>query len=243
MRRSPLILPAVAAGLALVVAVALAFSPMPPRPAMAATPGGLTVVELFTSQGCSSCPPADANLAAVAERPNVLALSFGVTYWDDLGWKDTFAKPAFTERQKSYEYGLKHSGPFTPQIVVDGRADVVGINRAELERLMAHGGLAGGPAISANGDAITVAAGAAPHGGVDVWLVRYDPNTVQVPIKRGENGGRTLPLKHVVRQLTRLGGWNGHAVSFRAAPAPAGLKTAVLVQQSSGGPILSALKL
>src|SRR5690348_18078561 len=83
------------------------------------------VVELFTSQGCSSCPPANASLAAVASRPDVLALSFGVTYWDYLGWKDTFAKPQFTDRQVAYEAGLGHSGPFTPQIVVNGSRDTV----------------------------------------------------------------------------------------------------------------------
>jgi hypothetical protein len=238
------IFPAIAGGLALVVAGALALAPLPPHPALAAEPGKLTVVELFTSQGCSSCPPADANLAAIADRPDVLALSFGVTYWDSLGWKDTFARPAFTERQKSYEFGLKQPSPFTPQIVVDGRADVVGVNRPELERLIARERLSGGPQITMRGDSVSVGAAQPPHGGgADVWLVRYDPATVQVPIKRGENGGRTLPLKHVVRQLVKLGRWNGHAAVFHATAAAAGLKTAVLVQEPSGGPILSALKL
>src|SRR5438132_407188 len=92
----------------------------------AASAGQPTVVELFTSQGCSSCPPANANLAVLSERPGVLALSFGVTYWDQLGWKDTFAKPEFTARQVTYETPLNRDGPFTPQIVVDGHADTVG---------------------------------------------------------------------------------------------------------------------
>jgi hypothetical protein len=93
-----------------------------------------TVVELFTSQGCSSCPPANANLAALSDRPGVLALSFSVTYWDQLGWKDTFAKPEFTERQVNYEPRLDHDGPFTPQIVVDGRADTIGNRLTALDR-------------------------------------------------------------------------------------------------------------
>src|SRR5512146_2171714 len=89
------------------------------------------VVELYQSQGCSSCPPANANLIAVADRPEILALSFGVTYWDDLGWKDTFAKPQFTQRQWDYARGLKHTQVFTPQIVVNGRKDGVGADPGE----------------------------------------------------------------------------------------------------------------
>src|ERR1700692_3853922 len=94
--------------------------------AQAAAGGQPTVVELFTSQGCSSCPPANANLAALSDRPDVLALSFGVTYWDQLGWEATFPKQDFTARQIAYEAPLNHDGPFTPQIVVDGHADTIG---------------------------------------------------------------------------------------------------------------------
>src|SRR5437879_1949909 len=93
-------------------------------PALAQTP--LQVVELYTSQGCSSCPPADAAVAQLSARPEILALSFGVTYWDDLGWKDTFAQKKFTERQWDYAKGLRHANVATPQVVVNGRLDVVG---------------------------------------------------------------------------------------------------------------------
>ncbi|MBS0470623.1 MAG: DUF1223 domain-containing protein [Proteobacteria bacterium] len=199
------------------------------------------VVELFTSQGCSSCPPANANLAAVSDRPDVLALSFGVTYWDYLGWKDTFAQPQFTQRQIAYERGLGHSGPFTPQIVVNGRADTVGNVRGEVERLIA-GGRLDGPAISLAGGTVRVASSAAPLEPLDVWLVRYDPRVIQVPVARGENGGATLPHKNVVRELTRLGVWRGNEIQFAVAPAPAGLLTAVLVQKPDGGPIVAAFK-
>src|SRR6478672_10170749 len=92
----------------------------------AATAQPLSVVELFTSQGCSSCPPANANLIKVKDQPGVLALSFNVTYWDYLGWKDIFGRQEFTQRQVSYEPPLGHDGPFTPQVVVNGHADVVG---------------------------------------------------------------------------------------------------------------------
>ena len=128
--------------------VVLAFGMATAHPAQSAP---LTVVELFTSQGCSSCPPANASLAAVASRPDVLALSFGVTYWDYLGWKDTFAKPQFTDRQVAYEAGLGHGGPFTPQIVVNGARDTVGNVQADVEHLIAGARLSG-PAISVTGN-------------------------------------------------------------------------------------------
>src|SRR5271168_1897420 len=105
---------------------------------LASTPAaaGPEVVELFQSQGCSSCPPANANLATIADRPDLIALSFGVTYWDELGWKDTFAQPKFTARQWDYAHGLHHPNVFTPQVVVDGRRDGVGANPSEFARLI-----------------------------------------------------------------------------------------------------------
>src|SRR5579864_8039513 len=90
------------------------------------------VVELYQSQGCSSCPPADANVNALADRPGMLVLSFGVTYWDDLGWKDTFADPAYTQRQWDYAHGLRHAEVATPEVVVDGKRDLVGNDPREL---------------------------------------------------------------------------------------------------------------
>jgi hypothetical protein len=198
------------------------------------------VVELFTSQGCSSCPPANASLAAISNRPGVLALSFGVTYWDYLGWKDTFAKPEFTERQVSYERGLGHSGPFTPQVVVNGSADTVGNEFSAVQQLVNASPL-NGPPISLVGQ--TVSIGAATHGtSADVWLVRYEPRTINVPVARGENEGATLPHKNVVRELTRLGAWTGQAATYRISPAQAGLATAILVQKPHGGAIIAAFK-
>ncbi|HWD25927.1 MAG TPA: DUF1223 domain-containing protein [Rhizomicrobium sp.] len=206
-------------------------------PTQAAQP---VVVELFTSQGCSSCPPANASLAAVAGRADVLALSFGVTYWDYLGWKDTFAQPQFTQRQIAYEPGLGHDGPFTPQIVVDGTADTVGDRQSDVEHLIGKARL-NGPAIDLKNDVVSVAAAPA-RGASDVWLVRYDPRTVEVSVARGENEGVTLPHKNVVRELTRLGAWTGAAANFPISPAQAGLKTAVLIQKPRGGAIIAAYK-
>ena len=211
--------------------------------AQAAQAGPLTVVELFTSQGCSSCPPANANLATLAQRPDVLALSFGVTYWDDLGWKDTFASKAYTARQWDYAHGLRHSQVWTPQVVINGRVDVVGTTLAEIDRAARKAQPLAGPAVSLTPDAVAIGAGARPARPAQVWLVRYDPNIVQVPIKRGENSGKTLPHRNVVRELTRLGAFDGHAVSLRLPPSrDPRLRTAVLVQAGPGGPILSAAK-
>ena len=199
------------------------------------------VVELFTSQGCSSCPPANAAVAQLAARPDVLALSFGVTYWDQLGWKDTFAQKRFTDRQWDYARGLRHDNVGTPQVVVNGRTDVVGQDVREIEGALKRAPLAGGPALSLTAAAVTVAGPAAGRA-ADVWLVRYDPNVVQVPVKRGENTGKTLPHKNVVKELTRLGAWAGGQQTYALPAATGGLSTAILLQAGTGGPILAAAK-
>ena len=197
------------------------------------------VVELFTSQGCSSCPPADANLIPLAKRPDVLALSFHVTYWDRLGWKDTFDQQAFTQRQSDYEAPLRESGSFTPQVVVDGRMDTIGNVRADIENLIAKSHRADAPQIALMGNSVSVGEG---MGTADVWLVRYDPRVVQIPISRGENAGTTQPQVNVVHALTNLGGWHGAKMQFVLPPAPSGLKTAVLLQKPHGGEIIAVAR-
>ena len=209
-------------------------------PACAADALHPVVVELFQSQGCSSCPPANANVLAIAGRPDVLALSWQVTYWDYLGWRDTFGDRAFTARQYDYARTLGHDGVFTPQVVVNGRADTVGADAAELGVLLqrADRGLSGPNIVF---DAGQVRIGAAPGSG-DVWLVRYDPRIVQVAVLRGENGGETLPHRNVVRQVQNLGRWTGQPASFALPPPLAGLQTAILIQSARGGPIIAALR-
>lgn len=208
--------------------------------AQAATAEHPAVVEIFTSQGCSSCPPANANIIALASRPDVLALSFDVTYWDYLGWKDTFDQPIYTRRQSDYERPLGESGPFTPQVVVDGRKDVVGNVRADIEKLIAQSSRTdSAPALHLSAKAVSLGAG---QGAGDVWLVRYDPAVVQVAISRGENSGTTQPQRNVVHALVKLGMWQGKPMQFALPPSAPGLKTAVLVQAPNGGPILSAAR-
>ena len=200
-----------------------------------------TVVELYQSQGCSSCPPALKNVAAIADRPDVLALTFAVTYWDQLGWKDSFASPAYTQRQWDYARGLHHDQVWTPQVIVDGRRDVVGTNAGEIGDLLAKASRPGAPALTLAAHSVVIGAGTAPAAGAEVWLVRYDPRTIQVAVKAGENEGRTLGHRNVVRQLVSLGRWRGSRATYSIAPAPDGLSTAVLVQPR-GGPILAAVR-
>ncbi|OEO31044.1 hypothetical protein VW23_018320 [Devosia insulae DS-56] len=199
------------------------------------------VVELFTSQGCSSCPPANANLIELSKRRDVLVLSFAVTYWDYLGWKDSFGREEYTERQRIYEPALGQPGPYTPQMVVNGSATAVGNNLAEIEQLVDAAAPTTTPELSLTNGRIDIGAGDAPSIGADVWLVRYDPNVVQVPVGRGENTGRTLPHTHVVHMLRLLGEWNGAARSFDTGAAEDGMRTAVLVQNKGGGPILASV--
>jgi hypothetical protein len=199
----------------------------------------LVVVELFQSQGCSSCPPAEANLNAIAGQPDILALSYGVTYWDSLGWKDTFAKQAYTDRQWAYARHHRHGNVWTPQVYVNGHSDVVGSDRAQLDQVIAAA-TAQGPQLSWEPGQLVVSAGK-PAAVCDVWLVRYDPRTINVDIGGGENDGRTLPHRNVVRELVHLGSWDGSPRSFTVPPSSfKGLSTAAMVQIKAGGDILSA---
>ena len=199
------------------------------------------VVELFTSQGCSSCPPANANLVALSDRPGIIALSFDVTYWDRLGWKDTFGRKDYTARQAVYEVPLGEPGPFTPQIVVGGRASITGDELPAIEQLVARDAATSyATSVALGPRSVSIEAGAAPRDGADVWLVSYDPRRVDVPVRRGENGGRTLPHKNVVHDLTLIGQWTGGALTLPLPAATPGLLSAILVQAKRGGPILAA---
>jgi hypothetical protein len=211
-----------------------------PAKASAAHP---VVVELYQSQGCSSCPPANAALNAVADRPDVIALSFAVTYWDKLGWKDNFASPAFTQRQYDYATALGGSNVYTPQMVLNGVRDFTGIKTGELTRqIAASPAPAGGPSITSDGNRVQIGAGS---GSAKVWLVRYDPRVQNVAIRAGENEGRTLPHKNIVRQLAPLGTWTGQAASFVLPKGNAALRSVILVQRGANGTgaIIAAQKL
>ena len=205
-------------------------------------PAKPVVVELYQSQGCSSCPPADAVLNGLAGRSDVIALNFAVTYWDQLGWKDTFAKPAYTARQWDYARSGGRGNVSTPQMIVNGRTALVGSRPAEVEATIARArGELTGPALSIDGASVAIPAGRSINPAT-LWLVRYDPRTIQVAIRAGENGGRTIPHRNIVRDLIPLGTWNGTAKRFALPPAATGIGTALILQAGRGGPIIAALR-
>jgi hypothetical protein len=214
-------------------------------PTAAADATAPVVVELFTSQGCNSCPPADTVLAELTGRGDVLPLSFHVTYWDRPGWADTFGLEAATARQEAYARSLDLDGLYTPQMVIGGRIDVVGSNRSGVLRaidlLAAHG--ESGPAITEENGKIGLHGGSS--GDVTVWLMAFD-DTHDVKIPLGENAGRTLLYHCVVRGIERLGRWTGTAVTFdlpivrRTSEGRDGL--AILVQRDGDGAILTAAR-
>jgi hypothetical protein len=205
------------------------------------------VVELFTSQGCSSCPPADELLAELAKDPGVLALSFHVDYWDYIGWKDPFAAAQYTERQRDYAAALGLRYVYTPQMVIDGRHDVVGSKRREvtqaIEKASATAAVVDVTLEPADGGRAVLSAGAPPTEEAVIWLITFDDGH-DTPVTSGENRGRGLHNSNVVRDLRPLGTWSGaaktYAVDFAKAKAEGRGGCAVIVQQGRGGPIVGA---
>jgi hypothetical protein len=201
------------------------------------------VVELFTSQGCSSCPPADTLLGELAQRSDVIALAYHVDYWDNLGWKDPFASAAATGRQRRYARPLGLSGIYTPQMVVDGAADVVGSDRRAVYAALA--GPRQGPSIQlASVDGKLKVAVAALKGApaAEVTLVAYTPQA-QTKVMRGENAGRSLKEYSIVRGVYPLGAWRGDAAAFDidlAGIAGDASMAAILVQASDQGKMIGA---
>lgn len=199
------------------------------------------VLELFTSQSCSSCPPADALLAELAREPGVLALDFHVDYWNYLSWHDKFSMPEATARQRSYAAKLG-ADVYTPQIVVNGAAEAVGSRRADIARLIDAARTAPpGPSLALAADAhgVRVEIGAG-QGRAELLLVGFDAeHTTQVAA--GENGGRTLREVNVVRDLVPAGDWHGAARALIAV-RPKGERVAALLQAADGR-ILAAASL
>ena len=189
------------------------------------------VVELFTSQSCSSCPPADAVLGRLAQEKGVIALAYHVDYWNYLGWRDTFSSKQFTERQYGYARTLGRENVYTPQAVIDGRDHVVGSDQRAIEgRLDAFARSGRGlrvPVSTRQSDGkVTISVGEGT-GSADLLLVYFDRKDT-VAIRRGENRGRTVTYWHVVRDVETVGMWDGKAMTV-AMPA------SVLKRSASGG--------
>jgi hypothetical protein len=199
------------------------------------------LVELFTSQGCSSCPRANKILGDLAREPDIVALTFPVTYWDYLGWRDTLARDEFTQRQKNYAraMGLRHV--YTPQLIVQGQKHSNGAHLIQVRdtlaktprqpqpslRVLVRGGVA---TIDLGGDLRRTRP-------ADVWVAQFQPGVVDVAVTRGENSGRRVTHYNAVTGLAQLGAWSGAAARFNAACAPA---CAVVVQERANGAVIAA---
>jgi hypothetical protein len=213
------------------------------------------VVELFTSQGCSSCPPADKIIGELAKDPSVIALSMPIDYWDYLGWKDTLADARFSARQKAYSKVRGDREVYTPQAVINGAAHVIGSDRDSIEKAIgatakADGVMSVPVVLSLSGKQLTVSVEASNKGPAsmhgEVWICSIS-RAVPISIGRGENSGRELTYYNVVRNLVKLGDWNGNPRSFTVpldSVVHDGIDgAAVLVQDGSRdrpGPMLGA---
>ena len=211
--------------------------------------GPKAVVELFTSQGCSSCPPADGYLAELAARDDVIALSLHVDYWDYLGWKDTFGRPENSERQSAYAAVRGDRKVYTPQMIVNGNEHFIGGNRTAIETAIESADLPVPVRLGRQDDTLAIEVGALPRPApwdATIRLVLFT-SFAEVAIGQGENSGAKMTYRHVVREIRPIGMWDGAAVSI-ALPLDEIMSEgtdgfAVLVQeelQSGPGAILGA---
>ncbi len=222
----------------------LAIGASGPPTLVAATP---VAVELFTSQGCSSCPPADALVERLAREPNTVILTRPVTYWDRLGWKDTLAREENTSLQRAYaSRGGEGSGVYTPQAVVQGISAVVGSQELELRRLIVAAKHVPGPQISAvatddGGRSVSISEGTRVTADVFIVALKAD---VSVRIGGGENGGRTVHYTNVVLSETKVGRWTGTpatvAVAGRVMKQGGADRYALILRAGPAGQIVAA---
>ncbi|MGB2932157.1 MAG: DUF1223 domain-containing protein [Methyloceanibacter sp.] len=239
-------------GALMALAATLLAGPAMAEPAPAAASKNSAVIELFTSQGCSSCPPADALLGRLVDKPGLVALSFSVDYWDYLGWRDTLGSSANSDRQRGYARSRGDGRVYTPQVVVDGVVHVNGADESAVraavkaaEKRLAEVKVP--VSMHAEGDTLIVDIGAAPAGSdrraAAVWLA-IAKEVEKVEVARGENRGRALSYHHPVREFTPIGIWHGEAMTLRLPLKD--LKTMggdclfALLQVENTGPILGA---
>ena len=206
------------------------------------------VVELYTSQGCSSCPPADEILAELAQRDDIIALALHVDYWDYLGWKDNFASPAFSNRQRAYARAAQRRTVYTPQVIVQGVSPVVGNRPHEVASAIqrhSQGALAPVELTLRREEGTLFITARATGEGVGrsvIQVVRYMPEA-WVDIRGGENAGRRMYYANIVTDWTPLALWNGRGEFTAQAPLEGDYPVVVLVQAADYGPILAAGRL
>lgn len=208
---------------------------------------GPVVVELYTSQGCSSCPPADAYLHELAAQKGVVALAMHVDYWDYIGWKDIFADPAHTARQKAYAAAQGKRMIYTPQMVIDGRKSIAGSKPSEVAEAIAEMRAKPRPVtleLRRDGGTLHILATSQDMGAgkMDVTLMRYKPRA-EVAIKSGENAGRTLSYANIVTSMTPLGAWNARKPLTLSHPIKGDQPVVVLIQKAGHGPMAAAARL
>jgi hypothetical protein len=207
----------------------------------------VVVVELYTSQGCSSCPPADEFLAMLASDPRILPLALHVDYWDYIGWEDKFAQPKFSDRQRAYARAVGSRTIYTPQLIIGGADRIEGFAPDETaDRLRAHM-KAGTPivlTVTREGDKLVIRAEADPPltEPVRVQLVRYRPEETVV-IERGENAGKTITYRNIVTSWERLEDWGGQAPLELSAPFTGDDPGAVILQTDGPAAILAAARI
>lgn len=218
-------------------------------PAFAKNPKA--VVELFTSQGCSSCPPADAFLGDLAKRDDVIALTLAVDYWDYLGWKDTFASPAHSKRQHAYAKRRGDAQVYTPQMVLNGRRHEIGSHRSSVLKAIQQEAKFVEKSwvpvtLESDKNSVMVSAGAYRGEGkapdATIWLL-LSTKTEKVSIKRGENRGRKISYHNVVRQMVPIGAWHGDAIKVELPQSDLmeGYDGCTAILQINGaGPIIGA---
>lgn len=216
------------------------------RPSLAGVPPSV-IVELFTSQGCTSCPPADNILSELRGMPGVIVMAYHVDYWDYLGWQDTLANPEFSQRQYDYAKFRGDMDVYTPQIIVNGAVHLVGSKKPEIIDAIAKASSSGLPvplqmSQTAEEIAIEIGEGAAVNDGM-LWLMPLQAE-VSVNIERGENAGRTMIYNNVVRRIVPAGMWQGKRARFvlpKEAVLPTQCRSCVAVlQRGKAGPILGA---
>jgi len=224
----------------------IAFAVRADQPVPATVDDMPVVVELFTSQGCSSCPPADALLGRLAGRHDVLPLAFHVEYWDYIGWKDPFASKISTERQYSYGHALGLNMVYTPQMVIGGTHDAVGSDEGSVTHAIETDANRPKLKLSVVRDAnggykVEIPAGTATAPAT-VWVALFD-HAHKTPVQRGENSGSTLTEFNIVREWRKIGEWNGHAVEIALNLTPESDEydaCAILVQEGGYGSIRGA---
>jgi hypothetical protein len=216
-------------------------------PAAVAASDRPVVVELFTSQGCSSCPPADRFLDELVEMDGVIGLSWHVDYWDYIGWKDVFADPEFTERQKYYAHSMGEKMVYTPQMIVGGVAHVVGSDRQKVTALIdaaqAEDSVVDLSVVRSD-DNISISAEVVgdPTGRMNVYVVYYIPKA-SVDITRGENAGSMFTYTNVVESWEKLRGWNGRRKLSLDVSVASERSAVIMIQAENYGPILAAADL